>query len=660
MATPAGALTQHLIEVGMFKPEYNEDILNKILSFCGAPEHGVGWVLENQDKIDQWLAGGFAQDAVGGGWGAVGGDQDMDPWQKAMSDPELPVRLVVLSETLQQSGVSVPRPMLEFVLAFHKDPLEAAVWLSSKFSEPVDSARAVFGIYDQDIVPNVPGLERTIIDQDINSRPIFQIRSVQQKDGNACGYHAIHNASAVFEMLCTTANVVEAVERVQMVTSEQGFVQRFWNMQHCLKQGGIATVEQIETNVMERHFATYVIANEQNISSFGGADRFLCVPDVVSGHSPASLLHEWQAIFDRFVRAEQHCHGFIIGCMDHWIACLLHRANAESQLELLVLNSDNRLLLSSWGDAALEAAVDMEMAGNKESALKSIQRHFKDENLTPDQLEDIYLNGRPEPGINDPQYWNWRPRWVRLQTDVSTRRAAQDMTDIIWKCANGQASVLNWFATRLLASWFGSFRETAFNKDGILVADRQTDEGGHCCGIEHWVSSVRSYSDFRMNFVHKLMEIGLDHLTDEQVAQLKSFVKEIEGAIKANTEKLSRQGTLSAANGTPWIHFFLPVLDELFEFVQGGKPGQDAPPSAGRALADRNTALMAMEQAENDLASAIMAGDVPACKQSASALSAAYSSSKVLTRQASDRVKEQMQREPTELQISRPWRPTLA
>ena len=44
-------------------------------------------------------------------------------------------------------------------------------------------------------------------------------------------------------------------------------------MQQCLKDGGIATKERIETNVMERNFATFVIANEQKLKDFGGADR---------------------------------------------------------------------------------------------------------------------------------------------------------------------------------------------------------------------------------------------------------------------------------------------------------------------------------------------------------------------------------------------------
>ena len=44
-------------------------------------------------------------------------------------------------------------------------------------------------------------------------------------------------------------------------------------MQQCLKEGGIADAQHIETNVMERNFATFVIANEQKLQEFGGVER---------------------------------------------------------------------------------------------------------------------------------------------------------------------------------------------------------------------------------------------------------------------------------------------------------------------------------------------------------------------------------------------------
>lgn len=160
-------------------------------------------------------------------------------------------------------------------------------------------------------------------------------------------------------------------------------------------------------------------------------NRFLCVPDVVNGLSEASLLHEWQVlhecadyqarlsllflqtVFDKFVNKETNCHGFIVGCLDHWIGCLLHRPDPESALELLVLNSDNRLLLSCWGDA-LEPTIDKEIEGRKEGAIKHIRHVFgKDNpNLTDEEVEDIYNNGRPE-GIAHPRYWSWKPRYMR-------------------------------------------------------------------------------------------------------------------------------------------------------------------------------------------------------------------------------------------------------
>ena len=43
---------------------------------------------------------------------------------------------------------------------------------------------------------------------------------------------------------------------------------------------------------------------------------------------------------------------------------MLHRPDSESELELLVLNSDNRLLLSCWGDA-LETTIDQELSHEK-------------------------------------------------------------------------------------------------------------------------------------------------------------------------------------------------------------------------------------------------------------------------------------------------------
>lgn len=92
---------------------------------------------------------------------------------------------------------------------------------------------------------------------------------------------------------------------------------------------------------------------------------------------------------------------------------MLHRPDSESQLELLVLNSDNRLLLSCWGDA-LETTIDQEIAGRKEGAIKHIRHVFgKDNpNLTDEEVEDIYNNGRPE-GKAHPRYWTWKPRYMR-------------------------------------------------------------------------------------------------------------------------------------------------------------------------------------------------------------------------------------------------------
>ena len=67
---------------------------------------------------------------------------------------------------------------------------------------------------------------------------------------------------------------------------------------------------------------------------------------------------------------------------------------------------------------------------------------------------------------------------TRLQMDADTRRAAQDMVDIIWKCANGETNVLSWFATRLIDSWFEGFKTAAYNRNGVLVADREVSFQG--------------------------------------------------------------------------------------------------------------------------------------------------------------------------------------
>ena len=61
----------------------------------------------------------------------------------------------------------------------------------------------------------------------------------------------------------------------------------------------------------------------------------------------------------------------------------------------------------------------------------------------------------------------------RVQLEANTRRAVQDMVDIIFKCVNGEANALSWFATRLIDDLFVGFQRSAYNKQGKLVASRE-------------------------------------------------------------------------------------------------------------------------------------------------------------------------------------------
>ena len=61
----------------------------------------------------------------------------------------------------------------------------------------------------------------------------------------------------------------------------------------------------------------------------------------------------------------------------------------------------------------------------------------------------------------------------RVQSVANTRRAVQDMVDIIYKCVNGEANALSWFATRLIDDLFAGFQRSAYNKQGKLVASRE-------------------------------------------------------------------------------------------------------------------------------------------------------------------------------------------
>lgn len=342
---------------------------------------------------------------------------------------------------------------------------------------------------------------------------------------------------------------------------------------------------------------------------------------------------------------------------------MVHRSKAEDPLEIVLLNSDNRLLLSCWGDALIPA-IDAEFDERKPHALNSIKHQFKGQKSDA-EVEDIYTNGIPEP--SPPEYWERRPRYLRVQTDANTRKAVQDMVDIIYKCVNGHGNALSWFATRMINSLFAGFMRSAYNSQGNLVASRERDEHGNSFGIEHWVSSVMSYTDFERGFVGKLEQIGKQHLTELQVLQLSVWASEVLTVLKVNTRSqvLERKNTLIGGNGQPWINLWLPVLDRLREFLKDSSNCTATPSPSdvrigpGAAIADRNAAMLALDEAENLLASAIVSGDTASYTKMAATLAGSWTATKTLSRKASIAFKEDVNVLGAAAQeIEHPWRPS--
>ena len=77
---------------------------------------------------------------------------------------------------------------------------------------------------------------------------------------------------------------------------------------------------------------------------------------------------------------------------------------------------------------------------------------------------------------------------MRIEANLQRLRAAQEMIQMVWSCANGAATVQSWVLSHKVGRLFSGFSKVVYSASGELVVARYYDADAAGRGLEHWVA----------------------------------------------------------------------------------------------------------------------------------------------------------------------------